>query len=468
MPTIQPNQFAINGVIDTDRPVMDNIQTLATAAGCWATYDINQGRWAVVINREGDSIASFNDSNIIGAINITGTGITELYNKVQLQFPHKDINDQVEYIIYEIPEADRFPNEILNTLNIELDCVNDPVQAELIAIRELKQSRVDKIIQFRTDFSKLGLKAGDIIDVTNSAYGFTNKKFRIISLSEEDGDDNTVQLGITALEYDSTVYDSTGLIRYEKLLANGIISKGVNFAATSSDNQASIKVSDSPAAAEQGLSLLFNAATGSWVLNQASKLLTMPSYVGSPYAAVLVWFFQPDVDENNNIISGYDLDIRCRLINPDLGQYTVDDALGYTGASSTFTWPAVNPILYWGGDNTGVGVETVLVDISQFMTSYPSERYLIVECRGNWYGKSGSYPVQLYADVYQGGSFSLPAFTFVNSTYARRRRIDGLSVYINSEDTGAAGATTPGAVMGYFVYDRQDNTFQFQNNLYNY
>ena len=150
----------------------------------------------------------YDDSNIIGNITISGTGITELYNKVQLQFPHKDIEDQTDYITWSIPTVDRFNNEQDQTLNIEFDCINDPVQAELLALRELKQSRVDKIIQFTSDYTTLGVKAGDLIEVTNSALDFVSKVFRVITIQEDDIQDGNLIFSITALEYDANVYST--------------------------------------------------------------------------------------------------------------------------------------------------------------------------------------------------------------------------------------------------------------------
>lgn len=231
--------YEINGVINTDKNVLDNLNQLCTAAGCWLTYDIGQGKWAVVINEQSNtSVASFNDSNIIGSINVSGTGINELYNKVSIEFPHKDIYDATDYIELTIPSGDRFPNELDNTLNIKLDVINDPIQAQIISGRELKQSRVDKVIEFRTDFSYIGLKGGDLIDVTSQMYGYTNKLFRIISIEESDAEEFVVS--ITALEYDDDVYNindlTGGLVRTERSRRTGIVPKNANLAIQASDD----------------------------------------------------------------------------------------------------------------------------------------------------------------------------------------------------------------------------------------
>lgn len=243
MPSV--NAFEINGVIDTNQNVLSNIHSLCEASGCWLSYDVTTGLWSVVINSTGSSAKSFDDSNIIGAINVTGTGINEAYNKVSVEFPHKDLRDQTDYVDLEIPEANRFPNELDNTLSINLKLTNDPVQAQYIGTVQLKQSRVDRIVEFRTDYTSFGLRAGDLIDITSTMYGFTSKVFRITKLVEEDADDGSLNIAITALEYDADVYNTGGLVRSERLKKTGITPKSNNSILTASDNAYAIKSSNS-------------------------------------------------------------------------------------------------------------------------------------------------------------------------------------------------------------------------------
>lgn len=500
MSTIKSNQFAINGVIDTNKPVMQNINTLATASGCWVTFDINQGKWAVVINQAGSSIKSFTDDNIIGAITVSGTGITELYNSVQVDFPHVDLLDQKDTIVYSIAPENRFSNEQDNVLNFQLDCVNDPVQIETLAIRELKQSRIDKVIRFATDFTSLGLKAGDLIDVTSTMLGFSSKVFRILTITEEDGDDNTLVLSITAFEYDSTVYDTTGLTREERTVINDIRDKSCNTATTSSDNKAGLPLDLSGVAKALGLTLLFNNLTGRWEMTQGGQQVNIAGD-----HAVVKWTFQ----------DGNDLDIRCRLYYPNVGQATIDQYIGYTGTTSQTVWPPTGTfILIWGGDNTGTGSETVYVNLEYLKDLFPTEQYFIVECRGNWYrypsyptvaslpggasnnttylveanghnytwnsGSStwvdrgvavGLKPVLLTATLYEGGTISGPtAFDFTVSNYSKGRFIEGVSTFIESNygaDVvgGLDGENAPGDLMGYFIFDPYNNVGYFRNDL---
>jgi hypothetical protein len=98
----------------------------------------------------------------------------------------------------------------------------------------MKQSRVDKIIEFSTDYSNIGVKAGDIISLTNEQYGYVNKFFRVITISENDSD--VLNISITALEYSDSVYDNTGIVREVRDKVTGIIAKDINQATISSDN----------------------------------------------------------------------------------------------------------------------------------------------------------------------------------------------------------------------------------------
>lgn len=209
MTTYVSNFFSINGAIDTNKPVLDNLNDIATAVGAFITYDVAEGKWAVIINTTGTSVASFNDTNIIGNLDVSGKGVKELYNSATIQFPNRDLRGAIDYVDVSIADADKFANELENRLNFSNTIINDSAQAQYIASVELKQNRVDKMISFRTDYSYLNLKAGDLIDITNAAYGYTNKVFRIVKIEEDDNDG--LQISITALEYDANVYDTSNL-----------------------------------------------------------------------------------------------------------------------------------------------------------------------------------------------------------------------------------------------------------------
>lgn len=220
--------YQINGVLDTNKTVLENLEILTSSCNSFLTFDVHTGKWSVIVNQIGTSVKSFNDSNIIGSILLSTTGMTDYYNQVQVDFPHKDLLDQIDTVIETIPTADWLPNEQSKIIKLSFDTVNDPVQAQMLGAVQLKQSRIDQIIKFDTDFTSLGLQAGDLINVTNSIYGYTNKLFRVISISEADSNNGELRLSITALEYNSIVYDTTTLTRQLRTPKTGIVQKNAN------------------------------------------------------------------------------------------------------------------------------------------------------------------------------------------------------------------------------------------------
>jgi hypothetical protein len=220
------DRYQINGLVDTSRDVLTNMEAIASASGSWLTFDIFTGKWSVAINKEGTSVASFDDSNIVGNVGIQGTGIQDLYNSVRVEFPNRDIKDSADFVKIDIPEADRNSNEFNNTLNISYNLLNEPVQAEILGLIELKQTRVDLVVTFQADYSYMNLKAGEIIDITNDSAGWTNKDFRIISVREVHDNGGALSVEFTALEYDANVYAVDDLFRFIRSDQTGIISIG--------------------------------------------------------------------------------------------------------------------------------------------------------------------------------------------------------------------------------------------------
>ena len=217
------DRYQINGLLDTEANVFTNIEKVCNSCASWLSFDSYQGQFSIIINKTDTSVASFNSSNIISNITVQGTGITEKYNNVKVEFPNRDIRDRSDYVNIEIPDVDRSGNELDSVLNIGYELINESIQAQILGLIELKQTRVDLIIRFETDYSYMNLRAGEIISITDDVTGFSNKLFRIISIQENQTDESPLTLDITALEYDANVYSVADLFRYTRTDDNGII-----------------------------------------------------------------------------------------------------------------------------------------------------------------------------------------------------------------------------------------------------
>ena len=114
---------------------------------------------------------------------------------------------------------------------------------------------------------------------------------------------------------------------------------------------------------------------------------------------------------------GTDLDTRSRISFPNIGQNDVVDYLGYCAQDS---WPTTGtPIISFGGDNTGVGYESIFVNLIEFKNQYPSSTTISIETNGTWYGQQGFNPVIMQVMLYKGGLVTLDSdnYLFVNDTY---------------------------------------------------
>lgn len=197
----------MNGVIDTGRSVMQNIENMANSSYAWSTYDITTGKWSVIINRPGTSTKSFDADNIISAVDLSITPLDRLYNAVEIQFPDRTLDDANRMVRAEMLPADLKQNEPENVLRLTYPLINDQIRALTLGLTELKQSRLDKIISFVTNFTANGLRAGDIIDITIDTYNFTNKLFRVLEVAEVDTDAGDFNLRITGIEYSDSIYE---------------------------------------------------------------------------------------------------------------------------------------------------------------------------------------------------------------------------------------------------------------------
>ena len=230
-----PDRYQINGIIRTSTNVLSNLESVTAACGSWLSYDIGTGKWGVVINKAfaGTVDLNFDDSNILGQISLSGTSLDSLYNSVEIKFPHRDIRDQIDVRVLELPEEDRNPNEPNNRLNLDIEMINEPVQAQILADLELHANRLEKVVVFSTDFSKINTEAGDIIAIYNDAYGWNvaggypdGKDFRVLRVIETEDESGGLVVQITAKEYDD-VYNPGALTRPAVTTDIGIVGDGV-------------------------------------------------------------------------------------------------------------------------------------------------------------------------------------------------------------------------------------------------
>lgn len=223
--TATQRRYKINGVINAGQTVLSNIDKILSASDSWMAYSPPTGKWSIVINKAESTAYSFDDNNIIGELRVSATDITNSVNVVEASFPNKDNKDQTAYVNLDLSVLNPsllYPNEPVNKATIAFDLVNDNVQAYYLANRILEQAREDLVISFGTTYYGIQVNAGDVISVTNSGYGWTNKLFRVVKVNEASLQDGTLAAKIDATEYNAQVYDDQDITAFSPVPNSGL------------------------------------------------------------------------------------------------------------------------------------------------------------------------------------------------------------------------------------------------------
>jgi len=212
------NRFEFNGQLDTNQPIMTNLQLMATCCDCLLRYNEITGTWGVIIQQPSYTIAMpLDDSNIIGAINVTPLDISSSFNIAEVKFPDSTTQDSFNSTIYDlaiIAPSLLYPNEPINKQTINLSLVNNSVSSQLLANRLLKAGREDLQVQCTIGFTGLQLEAGDIVSMTNANYGWTAKLFRINKVVENFTDNGQITASLTLSEFNPTVYSDASVTQF--------------------------------------------------------------------------------------------------------------------------------------------------------------------------------------------------------------------------------------------------------------
>ena len=212
------DRFQFNGQLETTQPIMTNLQLMATCCDCLMRYNEIMGTWGVIVQQPSYAVAmQLNDSNIIGPISVTPLDIASSFNIAEVKFPDNSAQDSFNSTIYDlaiVAPSLLYPNEPVNKQTINLALVNNSVSSQLLANRLLKAGREDLQVQCEIGFSGLQLEAGDIVSLTNTNYGFTNKLFRINKVIENFTDDGQITASLTLAEFNEAVYSDIPVTQF--------------------------------------------------------------------------------------------------------------------------------------------------------------------------------------------------------------------------------------------------------------
>lgn len=217
-------RYRINGVLDAGQSVLSNVDRIMSACDSWMTYNAALGQWSVVVNKADIASYAFDDDNIVGEIRVSATDITSSINQVEARFPFKGNRDQASFVNIETPSGLLYPNEPVNKYSVTYDLVNDSVQTHYLANRLLEQAREDLIVSFSTTYYGIQVDAGQVVSVTNSDYGWTNKLFRVMKVNEASLPNGMLGARLELSEYNAQVYDNQDITQFSAVPNSGLSS----------------------------------------------------------------------------------------------------------------------------------------------------------------------------------------------------------------------------------------------------
>jgi len=224
--TSTQTRFRFDGVVDTQRSILDNLQDMASSCDALIKYNEITGKWGIITQTPNYTVVmDLNDSNMVSAIQITPLDIAGSYNVIECKFPDNSNQDAFNSATFDLQEIDPsllFPNEPVNKNSESLPLVNNDVRAQYIATRMLKAGREDLQVTVTISFEGIQLEAGDVVTITNTNYGWAAKLFRVMKVTEQFASNGAVTASLILSEFNPAVYDDAPITEFQPSPNTGI------------------------------------------------------------------------------------------------------------------------------------------------------------------------------------------------------------------------------------------------------
>ena len=206
------NIFDCNAVIDTSKKVLDNVREIVKGMRGYLPYV--QGKYKLVIETTGSASVSLTEDDIIGGYSLASPTKNSKYNRVIVSFIDPARNYQVNEIQYPSIDDSGYStadkHATMKTADggfllegrFDFRTITSPYQAEEMAEIILRRSRESLGLSINCGFKAYELHIGDICNITLSSLGFTNKAFRVLSMTFNE--DYTINLNL--VEYQASHY----------------------------------------------------------------------------------------------------------------------------------------------------------------------------------------------------------------------------------------------------------------------
>jgi hypothetical protein len=181
------NRFTLNGAFTTNTTPYDAIQNLSTAMGGLLWY--SQGKWRMKPAYYTDPVLDLNEDDLRSGISVnTRHSRRDNFNVVKgtfrgpkseyqpSDFPQVPILNSAAYTAFLAADGGQE-----SVIDLQLPFTDDPDAARRIGLITLERNRQQLSVQATFGLRAFQVQVGDIIRLSNTRFGWTNKEFEVVT-----------------------------------------------------------------------------------------------------------------------------------------------------------------------------------------------------------------------------------------------------------------------------------------------
>ena len=192
--------FHCRGQVDTKARMYSNMLDLFTSCRSYLAFG---NKYRLIPDKAETAVQlTLDDSNTIGNVTYVLADKKSMFNKLKGRIMNEDTEYRDDMVIVESSTLQTQDNGHVLEAEIPLPYTKTRAEAIQLLTEEINDSRQSHMIELKATVEAIDLQVGDIVQVTNSTFGITNKKFRIAETTI----DPTSEVRLTMREYDPNVY----------------------------------------------------------------------------------------------------------------------------------------------------------------------------------------------------------------------------------------------------------------------
>ena len=209
-------RFTCNGAFTTGAQPADIVQSLLTSMGGLLWHA--QGEWRMKPAYYTSPVLSLTDDDLRGGLRVqTRAARRENFNTVRGTWRGEDSNWQVtDYKPVSDPAFIAADGGQEREVDINLDFTTSHLTAQRIARIALRQQREQIAVSGVFGMRAFAVQIGDVVQLTNARFGWTNKTFEVISWTFSFADDLSLEVQMSLRETSADVFTSVSGAVFEK------------------------------------------------------------------------------------------------------------------------------------------------------------------------------------------------------------------------------------------------------------